>query len=205
MDGSTTNRRRFMGGIAAGTIGGAGVGGDLFVHAGPTGDDVFGPVPGSGAVDAFLRLSGVEGESRDRDHKDEIDILAWSFGVDGASGGATGRSAGRPTFGDLQVAKHVDRATPDLFQACASGKHHEEAVITVRRSEAEATLEYFVITLRDVQVANYLVGVTTEEGSVEHVALNYAHIEVVCTAQGPNGSAGEPISRGWDVQMKAPC
>ena len=31
------------------------------------------------AVDAFLKLDGIDGESQDKEHKGEIDILAWSW------------------------------------------------------------------------------------------------------------------------------
>ena len=34
------------------------------------------------AVDMFLKVSNnIKGESKDHKHKDEIDVLAWSWGV----------------------------------------------------------------------------------------------------------------------------
>lgn len=200
----TTNRRRFMGGIAAGTIGAPGFGGDLFSPAGPTGEDAVGAIQGSGAGDAFLRLSEVEGESEDKGHEDEIDILSWSFGVVGAQDRGPGRSAGPPAFDDLHLAKHVDRATPLLLQSCASGKHHETAVLTLRHSGGETPFEYLVVTLEDVLVTSLHVGGTTLDGNVEQVSLEYGKIEVEYTPQEADGSAGAPVARGWDVQRKQP-
>ena len=33
------------------------------------------------AVDMFLKIDGIKGESKDSKHKDEIDVLAWSWGL----------------------------------------------------------------------------------------------------------------------------
>jgi hypothetical protein len=73
------------------------------------------------AVDMFLKLAGIAGESDDARHKDEdeIDVLAWSWGVSEAHEGQTGAgaSAGKPNLQDLAIKKLVDLASPLLLAA----------------------------------------------------------------------------------------
>ena len=75
------------------------------------------------AVDFFLKLDGVEGESQDKDHKNEISLESFSFGADqsGTSSHGTGAGAGKVSMHDISVTKVVDKSSPVLFQNCASG------------------------------------------------------------------------------------
>ena len=82
------------------------------------------------AVDFFLKLDGMEGESHDAKHKGEIDIFSFSWGVSvpvRKAGGGPDNSV----FEDLVIVKHVDRTSPQLMLACASGKHIKFATFMV--------------------------------------------------------------------------
>jgi len=84
------------------------------------------------AVDYFLKLDGIPGESTDAKHKDEIDTLAFSWGVSqsGSSGPGGGGGAGKAVFEDLLVVARTSKASPKLLLACASGQHIKTAVLT---------------------------------------------------------------------------
>src|SRR5580765_5539682 len=88
------------------------------------------------AADIFAKIGEIKGESLDDKHKDEIEVLSFSWGVSNAmnilSGG--GGAAGKATFHDLSFVHNIDRASPLLMQACATGAHLPEATITQRKA-----------------------------------------------------------------------
>ena len=75
------------------------------------------------AVQYFLKLQGVEGESQDARHRDEIEVEAWTWGETNRSARGERRGAGRVTMGDLRFTARTGRASPKLFLACAAGQH----------------------------------------------------------------------------------
>ena len=88
------------------------------------------------AVDVFLKIDGVKGESKDSVHKEEIDVLSWSWGISqtGTMGYGGGGGAGKANFHDISIMKRVDSATNMLQLSCATGKHYGKAVLTVRKA-----------------------------------------------------------------------
>ena len=86
------------------------------------------------AVDIFLKLDPIKGESLDDKHKDEIDILSWSFGESqsGTFHSGSGGGAGKVSVQDLHFTHFVDKATPELFKVCANGKHIDTAILPTR-------------------------------------------------------------------------
>ena len=88
------------------------------------------------AVDMFIKIDDIKGESTDAKHKDEIDVLSWTWGVtqSGTSHTGTGGGAGKVQVSDLTFTKIVDRSTPILLKSSCSGKHLKSAVLIVRRA-----------------------------------------------------------------------
>ena len=88
------------------------------------------------ASDIFAKIGTIQGESTDVKHKNEIDVLAWSWGVtqSGSMSYGGGVGSGKATFKDLNFTHHVDKATPLLLKACATGTHVPDATITVRKA-----------------------------------------------------------------------
>ena len=89
------------------------------------------------ASDIFAKIGDIKGESLDSKHKDEIEILSWSWGVSRTgSGSGSGAGAGRAkaSFNDLSFTHKIDKATPLLLKACATGQHLKEATITRRKA-----------------------------------------------------------------------
>ena len=87
-------------------------------------------------VDFFLKLDGIPGESRDAQHKDEIDLESFSWGETNAGPAAEaggGGGGGKVQFEDLNVVMKLNKASPLLLQACASGQH-----IKLRRPDGAA-------------------------------------------------------------------
>jgi type VI secretion system secreted protein Hcp len=75
--------------------------------------------------DMFMKIDDIEGESVDASHKDQIEVLAWSWVTTqkGSAHSGTGAGAGKVNVGDLSFTKYVDRSSPLLFKLCCNGKH----------------------------------------------------------------------------------
>jgi type VI secretion system secreted protein Hcp len=153
------------------------------------------------AVDMFLKIDGIKGESVDDKHKDEIDVLSWSWGMSqsGAAHMGGGAGAGKVNVQDLSFTKHIDVSSPDLYLACCNGKHLKEAKLVVRKA-GESPLEYLVITMTDVIISSATLGGSGgEDRLTENVGLNFAKVNVDYTAQDNKGGAAAKPKMGWDI------
>jgi type VI secretion system secreted protein Hcp len=147
----------------------------------------------------FLKLDGIPGESTDAKHKDEIELVAFSWGVTevGSSDHGGGGGAGKAHFQDFNFAMRLNKASPQLFLATASGKHIKEASLTVRRA-GKAQLEYLKIKFTDVLVTSFQESGGGEEPQ-ESVSFNFARIDVQYTPQDGTGKPGAVVQAGWDL------
>src|SRR5262245_7006243 len=98
------------------------------------------------AVDFFLKIEGIDGESTDDKHKGEIDIQSFSWGVTntGSHGAGGGGGTGKSVFQDLHFTTHVNKSSPKLMLACATGEHLKKAVLTVRKAGKDQQ-EYYKV------------------------------------------------------------
>ena len=153
------------------------------------------------AVDMFMKLGDLKGESRDKSHKEEIDVLAWSWGV--SNSGTThiggGGGAGKANVQDLSFTKWVDVASPELFLATCNGKHFPEATLVVRKA-GTTPLEYITIVMSEVLVTSYSTGGSGgEDRLTENVTLNFAKVTYSYKEQTPTGGAGATPSVSWNI------
>lgn len=152
-------------------------------------------------ADYFLKVDGIPGESADAKHKDEIDVLAFSWGVSKtgtpASGGGGG--AGKAVFDDLLLVARTSKASPHLWLACVKGTHIKSAVLTCRRG-GKTSLEFLTITLTDVFVSSYEVDGSDEEPPLDQISLSYGKVETQYTPADKTGKPQPPIGTGWDVK-----
>jgi type VI secretion system secreted protein Hcp len=154
------------------------------------------------AVDMFLKLTGINGEAKDSIHKDEIDVLAWSWGESNSGtahmGGGSG--AGKVNVQDISLTKYVDLASSSLIEACAIGKHITEATLTMRKA-GTSPLEYIVITLTEVMVSSYSTGGSGgEDRLTENVSLNFAKFKYEYKEQLATGGAGKTGTFIYNIQ-----
>jgi len=153
------------------------------------------------AVDMFLKLATVDGESTDSSHKGEIDLLSWSFAANqtGTSNTGGGAGAGRVSIQDLTLTKKVDKSSPTLFALCCSGAHLDTGELTVRKAGGES-LEYLVVKMEKVLISGFqTTGSDGQDQLVEQVTLNFKRVGVIYTPQQDDGTGGATISGGWDI------
>lgn len=156
------------------------------------------------AVDMFLKIEGpeIKGEAQDDAHKDEIDILAWSWGASqsGTTHMGKGGGGGKTNVQDMSLTKYVDSASNLLFQRVFDGDHIEKATLVVRKAGGEKPLEYLTITMTDVIISSISTGGSGgEDRLTENVVLNFSKVEVKYIPQKADGTADADKLAGWDI------
>lgn len=154
------------------------------------------------AVDYFLKIDGIEGESPDGKHKNEIQLLSWSWGASNAGGMSYGGGggAGKVQMQDFHFVMTMNKATPKLMLACANGEHIKKAVLTCRKAGKDQQ-EYLTVTFSDLLVSSYQTG--GSEGNVvptDQISMNFTKIEFDYKEQKPDGTLGAPVKAGWDLK-----
>lgn len=157
------------------------------------------------AVDMYLEVDGIQGESADRTRRDTIDVLSWNWGLTqhgttqiGAPGGG---GSGKVDVSDITLTKWVDKATPDLIKACTSGKHIKKATLYVRKAGGDAPIEYFKIQMETIIVSSYSTGgaANSNDQIMETLTLNFRKFVMTYTQQDEAGGAAAASDAGWDV------
>jgi len=150
------------------------------------------------AVDYFLKIDGIEGESTERGHENEIDVTSFSWGESNNSNVAHGGGggAGRVSMQDFHFTMKVNKASPKLMLACASGRHFPRAVVTARKAGGDQQpIDYLKYSLTDILVSSYQTNADSDNGPVEQISLNFLKIEFAYT---PQSLAGGPVLTTFD-------
>jgi type VI secretion system secreted protein Hcp len=154
------------------------------------------------AADYFLKIEGVDGESTDAKHKGQIEIDSFSWGVSNsgsmASGGGGG--AGKATFQDLHFTKKVDKSSPKLMEAVATGEHLRSLELVVRKTGGDQ-MEYYKIELQNVLISGYSTTGSSGEAPSESISLNFEKIIFEYTPQNADGTAAAPLKAGYDLAL----
>jgi len=155
------------------------------------------------AVDYFLDINNINGESTDDKHTDEIDVLSWSWSESNSGSMATGGGggAGKVSMGDFNFTMQTCKASPDIFSYCATGTHIDKAVLTCRKAGKTAQ-EYLIVTLTDLIVSTYQAG--GSQGDVlpiDSISMNFSKIEFKYAAQKKDGSLDSPIVKNYDLKL----
>jgi len=153
------------------------------------------------SVDMFIKIDTIPGESTDKDHVDEIDVESFSWGAtqSGSSGVGGGGGVGKVSFQDFHFVHNVDKASPKLFEATATGKTIPKVEFTVRKA-GDKPFEYIKITMSDVLITGFNAGGSGDKKPTEEVTLNFAKIEFEYTPQGADGNALDKVKAGYDLK-----
>jgi type VI secretion system secreted protein Hcp len=154
------------------------------------------------AVDAFLKIGDIKGESKDKVYSDWIEVLSWSWGMSqqGSFGSGGGGGAGKVNMQDLSLSKYMDMSSADIQVHCATGRHYPEATLVLRKA-GDKPLDYLKIKLSDVLISSYQLGGSGggDDRPVESLSLNFAKYEYKYTGQEQTGAAGTSPEFKFDV------
>lgn len=155
------------------------------------------------AVDYYLKIDGVDGESADHKHKGSIDIESFSWGASqgGSFSAGGGGGAGKVSMQDFHFVMKVNKASPKLMLACATGQHIKKAVLIARKAGKEQQ-EYMKVTMSDILVSSFQTGGSEGSNTLpsDQISLNFAKIEFEYKEQKADGTLGGSIKAGYDVK-----
>jgi type VI secretion system secreted protein Hcp len=155
------------------------------------------------SVDYFLKIDGIDGESLDKVHTKEIDVLSWSWSESnsGSSAYGGGGGAGKVSMSDFSFTMHTCKASPKLFLACANGQAIDSAILTCRKA-GKTQQEYLKITFSDLLISSYSVGGSSGEVvPVESISFNFSKIIHSYAAQKADGTLEAPLPLTYDLKQ----
>jgi len=165
------------------------------------------------AVDYFLKIDQIPGESKDAKHTNEIQLESWSFGASqgGTFGFGGGGGAGKVQMQDFHFVMKNCKASPRLLQACATGEHIKSAILTCRKAGAASggtgpdyQQEFLKYTFTDLLVSSFNVS-GSGSGDVlptDQVSLNFSKIEIEYKEQKLDGGLESPIKKWIDLKSQ---
>jgi type VI secretion system secreted protein Hcp len=140
------------------------------------------------AVDYFLKIDGIDGESQDSKHKGEIELQSFSFGGSQSGTAAYGGGGG------------AGKASPKLFLSCCNGGPIKTATLVARKAGKDQQ-EYLKITMSDLLVSSYQSGGSAGDViPTDQVSINFSKIEIEYKEQKGDGSLGGATKAGWDLK-----
>lgn len=154
------------------------------------------------AVDFFLKIPGLSGESLDDEYPEHIEVLAWSWGMSqsGTMHLGSGGGAGKVSVQDFSITKYVDKATPDIMQKCCTGKHYNEVIFRARKA-GEAPLTYVTLTMEEVIVTSATTGGSQgDELVTENVTFNFSKFKYEYKPQDATGGAMATVDATFDIR-----
>jgi type VI secretion system secreted protein Hcp len=154
------------------------------------------------ASDIFAKLGDIKGESLDDKHKGEIEVLSYSWGATnpGSLHSGGGGGAGKATFRDLSIVHKIDKSSPNLLKACATGQHLKEATITFRKA-GKGQQEFLIIKMNDVIVTGVVQGAAdSDTAGSEAVNLEFAKVDWEYKPIKADGSLDAGIHFKYDLK-----
>ena len=157
----------------------------------------------SGALDMFLKLGTITGESTHKSHPGEIDVLAWSWGMSNSgtthiSGGA---GAGKANVQDVAITKYTDRSSPEIMLAALKGTHFKDATLSISKIYSKGSYDYLKLEMKDILVTSISNGGSGgEDRLTENVTLNFASFRftyIPLKSDGLTPDTGIPAS--WNI------
>ena len=153
------------------------------------------------AVDYFLKIDGIQGESQDKTHKNEIQLESFSWGQtnSGTASHGGGMGAGKVNMQDFNFVMGVNKASPKLLLACANGEHIKNAILVCRKAGKEQQ-EYLKITFSDLLISSFQLG-GTEVMPTEQISFNFGKIEMEYKEQKADGTLGGAVKAMYDIKQ----
>lgn len=153
------------------------------------------------AIDTHIKFDGVEGEATHKDHKGEIQVLSWSWGVSNATnvGAGGGSGKGKAEAGELGFVHTYDKASPILAKKCAQGVHFKEVVLTSRKA-GEGQKDFLKITMKEVYITSVQPSGSSGGDIVEAVSMSYGSIDFAYKAQDDKGAMTGEVKFGMNLK-----
>jgi type VI secretion system secreted protein Hcp len=150
------------------------------------------------AIDTHIKFDGIDGESTHKDHKGEVAVLSWSWGLTSAAGASTTARRRKAVPQEMRIVHRYDKASPMLAKQAVLGKHVPVAVLTARKA-GEGQKDFLKVTMKEVFITSVQAS-EGGEGPSEEVAMTYGTIDFEYRPQDVKGSQGSPVQFGWNIK-----
>ncbi|MFS8036529.1 Hcp family type VI secretion system effector [Xanthobacter sp. AM11] len=152
----------------------------------------------------FLKIEGVKGECQDSEHKDWIDVLSWSWGMDNPSNphAGTGSGATRGHVNNFTITKQVDLSSTPIAQFLLKGKHFAKGIFELPKTGGDGkAMIYYKIEFKEIFVTNMSFGGGGSGGVfTENISFSFAEYKAHYKSQTESGSKGEGNEYGWNLK-----
>lgn len=159
--------------------------------------------PAGAASDYFLKIDGIEGESTDSRHPNEIVIGSFFWAINVSSLNDCVQAPQAPVFSGISFVKQLDKASPKLASAVTTGQRAPTAALTARRTGDQQ--EYLNITFSDVAVSGYSMSAIDATFPQDTFILAFSRIRLEYVRQRPDGSFEAPVIFCWDLNANRTC
>lgn len=156
------------------------------------------------AVDMFLKIDGIDGESQDAKMMGQIHIDSFSFGVEqvGTADSGGGLGAGKAKFEDFEFTMPTQKASPKIYAACASGKHIKNAILSIRKAGGKQDV-YLKHTFSDLLISSFRTA-NGDPQPQDTVKFNFVKLQTEYKEQDSTGKLGGAITAGYDLKANKP-
>jgi type VI secretion system secreted protein Hcp len=140
------------------------------------------------AVDYFLKLDGIQGESQDEKHKNEIQVLSWSWGAANVSSvaGTGGSGAGKVDMSDVSMMLNFDKSTPKFFKSVCAGSHIASGTLSAIKAGGNGK-PYLKVDFKELFVTGLQMSAAGEVPAVS-LSFTYDEIKIDYSAQDEKGN-----------------
>jgi type VI secretion system secreted protein Hcp len=139
------------------------------------------------AVDYFLKLDGIQGESQDDKNKDTIQLQSFSWGASQKSSvaGTGGSGAGKADLSDFTIMKYLDKASAPLFKSLVKGTHIKTGTVIAIKSGGDGK-PFLKLDFKELYVTQVSFAASSEIPS-ETVSFSYNEIKIEYSTQNEQG------------------
>lgn len=156
------------------------------------------------AIDVYLSLDGIKGESTDSVHAGWIEVTSAQMGVrqpksaTASTGG--GHTAERCEHKSIALTKLADLSSPILMQTCSAGKTIPKARLEFMRADGNGTpIKYYEVELENVLIGSMDQVVHEGSGLHDSFTLKFSKVKWKYTYQKIGGGSGGNTHGGWDL------
>ena len=157
------------------------------------------------AIEYFLKFGTIKGESGSSKHKEEIELLSWSWEATNPTNiTGSGMSAGKVSMTDINFTKRVDKSSPKLLELCVTGKHVDDATLYCSKQTGGKTPDDFLtIKLKEVYVSSFSAGGSSgEDVGTESFSLTYGSINYDYKIQDKTGTLSSAGNIEFDLRKR---
>lgn len=136
------------------------------------------------AVNFYLKIDGIDGESSIANHTKEMEILSWNHGfsqptspIRSSSGSGTVEKANHSA---ISFSKYIDSSIADLLKNCWNGKTIATAELTCLNADADSNSDggvYLTISMTEVIISSYNVSGGGGGFPIENFTFTYGSVK----------------------------